>query len=60
MLKTEVIIALTKWIQNWKKIYGESPTIDECITWLEWKFEDSSISEDQKKLVEAVLNSNKG
>tara|TARA_Y100000589_G_scaffold332221_1_gene390472 strand:+ start:5602 stop:5784 length:183 start_codon:yes stop_codon:yes gene_type:complete len=60
MLKTEVIIALTKWIQNWKKIYGESPTINECITWLEWKFEDSSISEDQKKLVEAVLNSNKG
>ena len=40
MLTTEKVIALTTWIKNWKNTYGEKPTLEECITWFEWNFED--------------------
>ena len=58
MLTTEKVIALTKWIQNWKRTYGENPTLDECITWVEWNFEDSSISKDEKQSILEVLSCN--
>jgi len=59
MLTTEKIISLTKWINNWKKTYGEKPTLEECITWLEWKFRDSSISQSEKETILEVISCNK-
>tara|TARA_Y100001978_G_C23684333_1_gene430946 strand:- start:357 stop:539 length:183 start_codon:yes stop_codon:yes gene_type:complete len=58
MLSTEKVIALTKWIKNWKKTYGENPTLEECITWIEWKFEDFSISQSDKESISEVLSCN--
>ena len=55
MLTTEKVIALTTWIKNWKKTYGEKPTLEECITWLEWNFKDPSLSESTKKSIQEVL-----
>ena len=55
MLTTNKVIALTKWIKNWKNTYGENPTLEECITWFEWNFEDSSVSESIKKSIQEVL-----
>lgn len=59
MLSTKVIISLTKWIQEWKRTYRETPSLDECITWIEWKFEDSYITQSDKNLIKEVLTSNK-
>ena len=56
MLATEKVIALTTWIKNWRKTYGENPTLDECITWIEWKFEENKISEKEKIKIETILN----
>tara|TARA_Y100000589_G_scaffold332293_1_gene391263 strand:+ start:2114 stop:2296 length:183 start_codon:yes stop_codon:yes gene_type:complete len=55
MLSTEKVIALTKWIKNWKNTYGESPTLEECITWLEWNFKDSIVSQSEKNSIIEVL-----
>ncbi len=58
MLTTEAVISLSKWIQEWKITYGENPSIDECVTWVEWKFTDCSISQSEKKSIEVILGSN--
>ena len=55
MLTTEKVIALTTWIKNWKKTYGEKPSLEECITWVEWNFEDTSVSESVKESIQEVL-----
>ena len=58
MLTTEKVIALIRWIKNWRKTYGENPTLDECVTWVEWQFECTSISKSEKKSIQQVLSSN--
>ena len=55
MLTTEKVIALTTWIKNWKNTYGEKPTLEECVTWVEWNFEDSTVSESVKQSIQEVL-----
>ena len=55
MLTTEKVIALTTWIKNWKITYGEKPSLEECVTWVEWNFEDSSVSESVKQSIQEVL-----
>ena len=56
MFDSEKALALTRWINEWKNTYGESPSIEECITWIEWKFEENSISEKEKIKIEKILN----
>ena len=51
--------ALSKWINEWKNTYGEMPSIEECITWVEWKFEHSKISEEEIIKIETLLNFNR-
>ena len=58
MLTTEKVIALTTWIKNWKSTYGEKPSLEECVTWVEWNFEDSSVSESLKQSIQEVLSCN--
>jgi len=58
MLSTEKVIALTRWIKNWKNTYGENPSLEECVTWVEWNFEDKSVSEGVKKSIKEVLSCN--
>ena len=56
MFDTEKAIALSRWIKEWKNTYGESPSIEECITWIEWKFEENEISENEKIKIQTLLN----
>ena len=58
MLTTEAVISLSKWIHEWKKTYGEKPSLDECITWVEWKFSNCAISQKDKNSIEVILESN--
>ena len=59
MFDSDKVLALTKWIQEWKNTYGETPSIDECITWIEWKFEVNRLSENEKIKIKKILNFSK-
>ena len=56
MFDSEKALALTRWINEWKNTYGENPSIEECITWVEWKFEENRICEKEKIKIEEILN----
>tara|TARA_B100001287_G_scaffold193338_1_gene163457 strand:- start:381 stop:563 length:183 start_codon:yes stop_codon:yes gene_type:complete len=56
MFDSEQALALTKWINQWKNTYGERPSLEECITWIEWKFDDKINSEKEKIKIETILN----
>jgi len=58
MINTDEVYALAKWIQNWKNTYKENPSINECITWFEWKFEDKELSPGDKNEIETILRCN--
>ena len=55
MFDSEKALALTRWINEWKNTYGETPSIEECITWIEWKFEDNKITNEEKIKIEKIL-----
>ena len=50
--------ALIKWIKQWKKTYGESPSLKECIIWYEWQFEEKELSKVDQKSIMEILTSN--
>ena len=58
MLDTDQANSLGKWIQNWKKTYGENPKLNECITWFEWKYEKKEISPRDKESIKIILKHN--
>ena len=58
MINIEEAEALGKWIQEWKKTYSESPTLDECFTWFEWKFKNKDLSKNDKKSIKTFLEFN--
>ena len=55
MLNTDEALTLAKWILNWKKTYKENPKLNECITWLEWKYKDKEISLSDKSSIATIL-----
>ena len=55
MFDSDKALALIRWINEWKNTYGETPSIEECITWIEWKFEDKRISDIEKIKIEKIL-----
>tara|TARA_B100000900_G_C20341875_1_gene618550 strand:- start:474 stop:662 length:189 start_codon:yes stop_codon:yes gene_type:complete len=59
MFDSDKALALTKWINEWQNTYGEIPSIEECITWIEWKFEEGRITEKEKIKIEKFLNFNR-
>ena len=58
MLDIDKANSLGKWIQNWKKTYGENPKLNECITWFEWKYENKEISLGYKSSIATILKFN--
>ena len=50
--------ALIKWIKQWEKTYGESPSLKECIIWYEWQFEEKELSKVDQKSIMEILTSN--
>ena len=58
MIDAKKAAALGKWIQEWKKTYAESPSIDECFTWFEWQFKNKNLSNNDKKSIQTILDFN--
>tara|TARA_B100000945_G_C20211402_1_gene516217 strand:+ start:611 stop:796 length:186 start_codon:yes stop_codon:yes gene_type:complete len=58
MIDIEEAASLAKWIQQWKKTYGENPKIEECVVWFEWKFKDKELSKSDKSSIKSILNLN--
>ena len=58
MLSTYEAYELAKWIQNWKITYKDSPNLNECITWFEWKFENKELSPSEKSSISTILEYN--
>ena len=58
MLNTDEANGLAKWIQNWKKTYKENPKLNECITWIEWKYKDREITLSDKSSIATILRYN--
>ena len=58
MLKSNQLLSLSKWIQNWKKTYGNNPNLNECITWFEWEFKNNNLSKSDKSYIEGILKAN--
>ena len=55
MLTTKITFALADWIREWRKCRDNNPSIDECIKFVEWKFEDYKLSDIDKRIIEAMF-----
>ena len=58
MIDDKGAMALRKWIKQWEKTYGESPSLKECIIWYEWQFEEKELSKVDQKSIMEILTSN--
>ena len=55
MLNTKVTYALADWIREWIKLSNESPSIENCIKFVEWKIGGINLNENDKIQIEAIL-----
>jgi len=55
MLTTKITFALADWIREWRKCRNKSPSIDECIKFVEWKMENYQLSDSDKRIIESIL-----
>ena len=55
MLNTKVTYALADWIREWIRLRNQSPSIEDCIKFVDWKIGDYSLNENDKIQIEAIL-----
>ena len=55
MLTTKISYELAEWIRECIELIHESPSIESCYKFVEWKNKDSVISEIEKIQIEAIL-----
>jgi len=55
MLNTKVTYALADWIREWIKLRNESPSIENCIKFVECKIGGINLNENDKIQIEAIL-----
>lgn len=55
MLNTKITYALADWIREWIRLRNESPSIEDCINFVNWKLGDTTINENDKIQIEAIL-----
>ena len=55
MLNTKITYALADWIREWIRLRNESPSIEDCIKFVNWKLGDTTIHENDKIQIEAIL-----
>tara|TARA_B100000886_G_scaffold113028_1_gene76006 strand:- start:108 stop:290 length:183 start_codon:yes stop_codon:yes gene_type:complete len=55
MLTTKITFALADWIREWQKCRDKNPSIDECIKFVQLKFEDYKLSDSDKIIIESIL-----
>ena len=55
MLNTKITFALADWIREWIKQRDASPSIEDCIKFVDWKIGDYVLTENDKIQIEAIL-----
>ena len=55
MLTTKVTFALADWIREWRKCRNKSPSIEECVKFVQWKWDDYKLSDSDKRIIESIL-----
>ena len=55
MLSTKITFELADWIREWIKSRNESPSIENCLKFVEWKSEVNELTESDKLQIEAIL-----
>ncbi len=55
MLSTKITYELADWIREWIKIRDESPSIENCFKFVEWKSNINVFTESDKLQIEAIL-----
>ena len=58
MIDDKKAAALGKWIQQWKRTYKENPSLEECVTWFEWRFMNKNISKNDEESIKIILKFN--
>ena len=55
MLSTKITYELADWIREWIKSRNESPSIENCFKFVEWKGKINVLTESDKLQIEAIL-----
>jgi len=55
MLTTKITFALADWIREWIKQRKESPSLDDCFTFVKWKANSDELTNSDKIQIEAIL-----
>ena len=55
MLSTKITYELADWIREWIKRRDESPSIENCFKFVEWKSKINVLTESDKLQIEAIL-----
>ena len=55
MLSTKITNDLADWIREWIKSRDESPSIENCFKFVEWKSKINVLTESDKLQIEAIL-----
>mgnify|MGYP001470184356 FL=1 len=55
MLSTKITYELADWIREWIKSRDESPSIENCFKFVEWKSKIIVLTESDKLQIEAIL-----
>jgi len=55
MLSTKITYELADWIREWIKSRDESPSIENCFKFVEWKIKINELTESDKLQIEAIL-----
>ena len=55
MLSTKITYELADWIREWITIRDESPSIENCYKFVEWKNKMNVLTESDKLQIEAIL-----
>ena len=55
MLSTKITYELSDWIREWIKNRDESPSIESCFKFVEWKSKNNELSDSDKLQIEAIL-----
>jgi len=55
MLTTKITYALSDWIREWRKLRKENPSLEDCIKFAEWKLDNYSMTDSDKRLIETIF-----
>ena len=55
MLTTKITYALSDWIREWRKLRKENPSLEDCIKFTEWKLDNYSLTDSDKRLIETIF-----